>query len=308
MTNAGIEIIECVPNFSTSNPKTVRQILAEIEKVDSAYLLDHSFDDYYNRLVVTMAGNKRAVLEAALSSSMKAVELIDMNTHKGQHPRIGAVDVVPFVPVKMVSMQDCVEVAKKYAQIFSGKSGVPVYLYGEAASQPERRDIDWIRMGEYEKLSEMIHLPERKPDFGPATPHPSAGATIAGARGLMVGFNVNLGTDDVEIGKAIARAIHGKKGGLASVRAMCAKVPQKRQVQIGMSIYDFERTPLYRVLELLRVECQRFNVPILDSEINGVIPLKAVMDATSYYLKLSNLAAPRILETGLAEAIERKQK
>lgn len=301
------ETIECVPNFSTSNPKVVKEILGEIEKVPSVYLLDHSFDDYYNRLVVTVVGTKESVARAVLNASARAIQLIDMNRHKGQHPRLGAVDVVPFVPVENATMNDCISLSREYGKALADELGVPVYLYGEAASSPERRDIDWIRQGEYENLNEMIRRPERRPDYGLAKPHPTAGATITGARNVMVGFNVNLGTTDIEIGKRIARALHGKKGGLAFVRAMAAEIPQRKEVQIGMSIYSFENTPLHRVFELLRVEADRYNVPITASEINGVIPVKAIVDAARFYLRLSNLADTNILETALTKAVKTKR-
>lgn len=300
------ETIECVPNFSTSDPDVVKQIVGEIEKVPSVYLLDHSFDDYYNRLVVVTVGSKESVLDAVLNASFKAVHLIDMNKHKGQHPRVGAVDVVPFVPVENVTMNDCVLLSREYGRRLAEEAGVPIYLYGEAASSPERRDIDWIREGEYEKLDEMVPRPERKPDFGPAKPHPTAGATITGARGLMVGFNVNLGTTDLQTCKRIARALHGKKGGLAFVRAMAAEIPQRKEIQIGMSIYGYESTPLHRVFELLKIETDRYNIPITSSEINGVVPVKAIIDAASFYLRIGNLTESKILETAITRAIKAK--
>lgn len=301
------ETIQCVPNFSTSDPKVVKEIIGEIERVPLSYLLDHSFDDYYNRLVVTIVGAKESVVRAVLNASTKAIQLIDMNRHKGQHPRLGAVDVVPFVPIENATMNDCISLSREYGRALAEELGVPVYLYGEAASSPERQDIDWIRQGEYENLSEMIRRPERKPDYGPAKPHPTAGATITGARSVMVGFNVNLGTADLEIGKRIARALHGKKGGLAFVRAMAAEIPQRKETQIGMSIYSFESTPLHRVFEFIKVEADRYNVPITGSEINGVVPVKAVIDAASFYLRLSNLTDTKILETAITKAIKTKR-
>jgi len=300
------ETIECVPNFSTSDPKVVKEIVGEITRVPSAYLLDHSFDDYYNRLVVTVVGTKESVVRAVLNASFRAVRLIDMNKHRGQHPRLGAVDVVPFVPVEKATISDCVSLSRDYGKTLGEKLGIPVYLYGEAASSPERRDIDWIRQGEYEDLGEMIRRAERKPDYGPSTPHPTAGATITGARSMMVGFNVNLGTTNLTIGKKIARALHGSKGGLAFVRAMAAEIPQMKEIQIGMSIYNFEGTPLHRVFELLKVEADRYNVPIIRSEINGVIPIKAIVDAASFYLRLSNLSDTNILETAIVRAMRAK--
>jgi glutamate formiminotransferase len=299
------EIIECVPNFSTSNPKVVELILQKIKTTKDVFLIDHTFDDYYNRLVVSFVGSKDSVIKAALNSAFKAVELIDMREHKGQHPRIGAVDVVPFIPIKNVSMKDCVEIARKFGKTLAEKCGVPVYLYDEAATKPERRDLDWIREGEYEKLAEMITKPERKPDFGPAKSHPTAGATVTGARKVMAGFNVNLGTADLTIAKKIAKALHAKKGGFSNVKAMAAFIPEKNITQIGMSISDFEKTPLYRVFELLKVECARYNVPIVGSEFCGMAPLKTLIDIASYYLKIDNLTEDRVLEIAIQNAIEK---
>ena len=298
------ETVECVPNFSTSDPKVVEEIVAEIETVPSTYLLDHSSDDYYNRLVVVAVGSRKSLLKAIMRASIRAVQLIDMNKHKGQHPRLGAVDVVPFVPIENVNMNDCVQLSREYARMFAEECNVPVYLYGEAASSPDRRDIDWVRKGEYEALGDMIARPERKPDFGPAKAHPTAGAAITGARNAMVGFNVNLGTTDLQIGKKIARALHGAKGGFAAVRAMAAEIPQKKEIQIGMSIYGFESTPLHRVFETLRSEASRYNVPITGSEINGIVPLKAIVDAASFYLRLDNLTDTKILETAITKAVK----
>lgn len=302
------EIVECVPNFSTSDPKVVQQILNELKATRKAFLLDYTFDNYYNRLVVSFVGDRRSVLEAILKMAFKAVELIDMRTHKGQHPRIGAVDVVPFIPIKNVTKEDCVRLARKFGRTLARERGVPVYLYGEAATKPERRDLDWIREGEYERLAEMMAKPERKPDFGPTNPHPTAGATITGARKIMAGFNVNLGTADLKIAKKIAKALHSKKGGLANVKAMAAYIPEKNITQIGMSIGDFEATPLYRVFELLKMEAERYNVPVIGSEFCGMAPLKAIVDVASYYLKIDNLTVDRVLEVAVQNAIEKGGK
>jgi len=299
------EIVECVPNFSTSNPAVVEAILNEIIRVEDVYLLDHTYDSYYNRLVVSYVGNKNSAFTAALNSAIKAIELIDMNKHKGQHPRIGAVDVVPFVPIKNVVMKDCVDLAKRFGETLAKRCNVPVYLYGEAASNSERSDLDWIRLGEYEKLGKMIRKPERKPDFGPSFPHPTAGVTITGARKVMVGFNVNLGTSDIKIAKRIAKALHSKKGGLAFVKAMAAEIPERNITQIGISISDFEKTPLYRVFELIKIEADRYGVPVVGSEFCGLAPLRAIMDAAGYYLKIDYFDEDRILEVAVQKAVEK---
>jgi len=228
-----------------------------------------------------------------------------MKKHKGQHPRIGAVDVVPFVPIQNTTIQDCLELARKFGKALAEKCSVPVYLYGEAASKPERTDLDWIRKGEYEKLSEMMKDPERKPDFGPTSPHPTAGATTTGARKIMVGFNVNLNTADLETAKKIARALHGKKGGLTYIKAMAAKIPEKGITQIGMSISDFNKTPLYRVLELIKIEAKRYNVQVVESEFCGMVPVQAIIDATKYYLKTDKLDENRIIEIAVQRALEK---
>ncbi len=302
------KIIECVPNFSTSDSRVVEAILNKVKRAKDAHLLDYTYDDYYNRLVVTFAGNKDAVLKAAIDSAVKAVELIDMNKHKGQHPRIGAIDVVPFVPIKNINLKDCIRLAKKFGKTLAEKCNVPVYLYGEAATKPEGRDIDWIRQGEYEKLRENMKNPKRKPDFGPPSSHPTTGATVTGARKIMVGFNVNLGTSDLQVAKKIARALHAKKGGLAFVKAMAAEIPEKNLTQIGMSITDFEKTPLHRVFELIKIEASRYNVPIVSSEFCGLAPLQALIDNAAYYLKIDNLDEDRVLEVAVQKAVEKAKK
>ncbi len=272
------------------------------------YLLDHTCDNYYNRLVVSYIGNKNSAFTAALNSAIKAIELIDMNKHNGQHPRVGAADVIPFIPIKNVDIKDCVDLAKKFGETLAKRCNVPVYLYGESASTPKRSDLDWIRLGEYEKLGEMLRKPERKPDFGPSFPHPTAGATITGARKVMVGFNVNLGTPDIRIAKKIAKALHSKKGGLTFVKAMAAEIPERNITQIGMSISDFEKTPLYRVFELIKIEAERYGVPVVGSEFCGLAPLRVIVDAAGYYLKMDDFDEDRVLEVAVRKAVEKGRR
>jgi glutamate formiminotransferase len=288
------EIVECVPNFSTSDPKVVEQILDEIKKTKNAFLLDYTFDSYYSRLVVSIVGNKESVLEAALNASFKAVELIDMRKQKGQHPRLGAVDVVPFIPIRNVTLEECIRLAERFGKALAEKCGVPVYLYGDAQTRSERKDLDWVREGEYEKLSEMITKLGREPDFGPAMFVAKSGAAI----------NVNLGTADLKVAKKIAKALHASKGGFTNVKAMAAFIPEQNITQIGMSIHDFEKTPLYRVFEVLKVECARYNVPIVGSEFCGMAPLRAIIDIAAYYLKIDNLTENRVLEVAIQNIME----
>jgi glutamate formiminotransferase len=300
-----MEIVECVSNFSTSDPQVVESILTEVKKTKNAFLLDYTFDSYYNRLVVTIVGNKESIVKAALNAAYKALELIDMRKHKGQHPRLGAVDVVPFMPLKKVTLEECAELARKFGKTLAEKCGVPVYLYGAAQPKRERKDLDWIREGEYEKLADNIIKPDRKPDFGPTVFIPASGAAITGARKIMAGFNVNLGTADLKIAKKVAKALHAQKGGFSNVKAMAALIPDQNITQIGMSVHDFEKTPLYRVFELLKLECARHDVSIIGSEFCGMAPLKALIDIACYYLKIDNLTEDRVLEVAVANAFEK---
>lgn len=298
-------LVCCSPNFSTSDPAVVEAILEAIRSVEGAHVLDYTYDQHYNRLVVVFAGEARAVLEAMLKAAKVAVEKIDMRYHSGQHPRIGAVDVVPFIPLAGTSMEECVRLAREFGRRFAEECGVPVYLYAEAATRPERRSLDWIRAGEFEKLAEMMAKPGREPDFGPRRPHPTAGATAAGARRAIVNFNVNLGTNSLKVAKRVARALHAEKGGLADVKAIGVYVPREGHVQVGMVISNPERTPLHRVMELVRLEAKRYGVPVLGAEFCGPIPLKAVVELVRYYLQVEDFTEDDILEVALAKAMGR---
>ena len=298
-------VVCCTPNFSTSDPGVVEAIVSAIRAVEGAYVLDYTYDEHYNRLVVTFVGDGEAVLKAMLKAAARAVELIDMRYHRGQHPRIGAVDVVPFIPVSGVSMEDCVRLAREFGRRFADEQGVPVYLYAEAATRPERRSLDWIREGEFERLEEMMARPGREPDFGPRKPHPTAGATAVGARKPIVNFNVDLATTDLRIARAIARALHSEKGGLSNVKAIGVYVPERGCVQIGMVISDPEKTPLHRVMELVRLEARRYGVPVLRAEFCGPIPLKALIEVARYYLQVEGLREDGVLEVAIARAMGR---
>jgi glutamate formiminotransferase len=288
------KIVESVPNYSEgTDGEIVEKIVAEIRNTPETRIVDVQYDSNYNRAVVTFVGTPNAVLQANISAAKKAIELIDMNKHRGQHPRIGAVDVVPFVPAQNVSISECVELSTKFAEEMA-KENMPVYLYEESAKSLERKNIDNIRVGEYEVLKEAIKTePNRKPDFGPSEFHPTAGAIITGARQPLISFNINLGTKNVQIAKKIAKAIHLKSGGLMNVKAMGTVLEGRDYVQVGISNINYKKTPLYRQVELVRIEAAKFGVQIIGTELIGVLPLGAVLNSVEYYLQL---AKPEKLE------------
>ncbi|MFX0030888.1 MAG: glutamate formimidoyltransferase [Candidatus Hermodarchaeota archaeon] len=283
------KIIESVPNYSEgSDGQKIEEIVAEIKNTPNTRIVDIQYDSDYNRAVITFVGTPDAVLKANVAAAKKAISIIDMNKHQGQHPRIGAVDVVPFVPAQNVTMEECIELSVKFAEIIA-QEGVPVYLYEESARKMERKNIDNIRKGEYEGLKEAIKIdPARKPDFGPSELHPTAGAMITGARPPLISFNINLGTKDINIAKKVAKAIHLRSGGLVNIKAMGTELAKKDFVQVGISNINFMKTPLYRQVELVRIEASRYGVPITGTELIGVLPLDAVLNSLEYYLQLEN--------------------
>ncbi|MBY8992519.1 MAG: glutamate formimidoyltransferase [Candidatus Lokiarchaeota archaeon] len=285
----GKKIIESVPNFSEgSDGQKIEEIVAEIKNTPNTRIVDIQYDSDYNRAVITFVGTPDAVLKANVSAAKKAIELIDMNNHQGQHPRIGAIDVVPFVPAQNVTIKECIDLSVKFAEIIA-QEGVPVYLYEESARKMGRKNIDNIRKGEYEGLKSAIKTdPERKPDFGPSELHPTAGAMITGARPPLISFNINLGTKDIKIAKKVAKAIHLRSGGLVNIKAMGTELANRDNVQVGISNINFMKTPLYRQVELVRIEASRYGVPITGTELIGVLPLDAVLNSLEYYLQLEN--------------------
>jgi glutamate formiminotransferase len=293
-------IVECVPNFSEgTNKKTIDAILDAIRRSDGVYLLDTTYDSDYNRLIVTYFGDPEAVKAALLNAGRVAVKLIDMRRHKGQHPRIGALDVAPFVPIKNITLQECIALSKDFGKRFAEELKVPVYLYGDAATSPEREDVDWIRQGEWEALAQNMTDPARRPDFGPSQPHPTAGATMTGARDVMVGLNINLGTSNLRIAKQVAKAIHRKRGGLVCIKAMGALLKDRGITQIGITNTDFRRSPLYRQMELVKVEAARYGVPVVGAEFCGLVPIEALVGVANYYLRLENFSIDNVLEIAL---------
>jgi glutamate formiminotransferase len=295
------KIVESVPNYSEgTDSEKVEKIVRKIKETPNTKIVDVQFDSDYNRAVITFVGTPDAVLQANISAAKEAINLIDMNTHKGQHPRIGAVDVVPFVPAQNVTIDECIALSIKFAETMA-KEEIPVYLYEESARSAERRNIDYIRKGEYEGLRESIKTdPSRKPDFGPTRMHPTSGAIITGARYPLISFNINLGTPDLRIAKKVAKAIHLDTGGLVNVKAMGTTLKGREYVQVGISNINFKQTPLYRQMELVRIEAARYGVSIIGTELIGVLPLGAILNSLDFYLQLekpSKLAPEHILES-----------
>lgn len=296
------KIVECVPNFSEGRrPEVIEAIINEIRAVPGVRLLDFSSDADHNRSVVTFVGEPGAAREAAFRATAAAARLIDMNEHRGNHPRIGATDVVPFIPISEMKMEEAVALARELGAEIADKLGIPVYLYEAAAIRPERRNLADIRRGEYEGLKEEIDEPGRHPDFGPPKMHPTAGATVVGARMPLVAFNVNLGTADVSIAKKIAKAVRASSGGLVNVKAIGLLLQEQGVAQVSMNMTNYVGTPLHRAFEMVKREAESCGVPVIGSEIVGLVPQDALIAAGKYYLRLRDFKDSQILERRLAE-------
>ena len=293
-------MIECIPNFSEGRrPEVVDAIAAAINAVPEATLLDQTLDADHNRSVITFAGPPEAVAEAAFQAVRRAAELIDMTQHSGQHPRVGATDVLPFVPLGGATLDQCVALARSVGQRIGDELGIPVYLYEAAATRPERAALPNLRKGEYEGLRDTIVTdPARAPDFGPAQLG-TAGATIVGARQPLIAYNIYLHTADVEVAKRIAKAVRGSSGGLRGVRALGMLV--EGRAQVSMNLVDFRTTPIHRVVEMVAREAAAYGVLVAESELIGLIPEDALLDAARFYLRLHGMKDEQILERRLRE-------
>ncbi len=291
-------IIECVPNFSEGRRlDVIDRIVGSIAAVPGVKVLDVQSDADHNRSVVTFIGGPEAVEEAAFRGVARAAELIDMDHHRGEHPRMGATDVVPFVPISGVTMDDCVALARRLGERVGSELDIPVFLYGEAATRPDRRNLADVRRGQYEGLKAEIETnPDRAPDFGPARMG-EAGATAVGARPPLVAFNVYLRTGDVGVARAIARAVRHSSGGLRHVKALGLLV--EGRAQVSMNLTDYRRTPIHRVMEMIRSEAARYGVMVESSEVVGLVPNEALVDAARFYLQLDGLGSEQILENRL---------
>jgi glutamate formiminotransferase/formiminotetrahydrofolate cyclodeaminase len=295
-------LVECVPNFSEGRDKSKVDAIVEAMKLDGVYLLDREMDADHNRCVITLVGEREPIQEAAIRGVGKAAELIDLNQHQGAHPRLGAADVVPFIPIEGVSIEDCVTMARHVGQQIWQRHKIPVYLYEAAAASPERQNLENIRRGQFEGIRDEIATnPARKPDFGEPRLHPTAGACVVGARKFLVAYNVFLNTPDVDIAKKIAKAVRFSTGGLRFVKAAGFLV--RGQAQVSMNLTDFEQTPIHRVFEMVRSEAARYGVIPVSSEIVGLIPKKALEQAAEWFLQIEHFDSSLILENRLVSVM-----
>jgi glutamate formiminotransferase / 5-formyltetrahydrofolate cyclo-ligase len=296
------KIVECVPNFSEGRDS------GKIEKIASAFqsrkgvrLLDIQKDGDHNRSVITVVGEPVPLRDAVIASVGKAVELIDMGHHKGQHPRMGAVDVIPFIPIKNVTMEEAIELSKDVAKRVWETYKFPVILYEASATSPERQNLANVRKGQFEGMPAKLKLPEWKPDFGDRKIHPTAGVVAIGARMPLVAFNVNLDTNNIEIANAIAKSVRHISGGLRYCKAMGVELKDRGITQVSMNMTDFTKTPLYRALELVRIEAKRYGVNVVGSEVVGLVPMGAIVDTAAYYMGFENFSLEQVLEVRIME-------
>jgi glutamate formiminotransferase / 5-formyltetrahydrofolate cyclo-ligase len=295
-------IIESVPNISEGRrPDVIERLAQAIRATPGARLLDHSADASHNRSVFTLAGDAAAVKAATLALFAVAVEAIDLRQHRGEHPRLGAVDVVPFVPIEDVTMADCVALAKDVGAAVAERFRVPVFLYEDASANPARKNLEDIRRGEFEGLAAKMASAGWAPDFGPATPHETAGASAIGARMPLIAYNINLNTDRLDVAKKIASAIRHSSGGLRYVKAMGVTLDDRNLAQVSMNLTNYERTPVFRVFEMVKREAARYGVTILESEVVGLVPSAALVRSAEFYLQLERFSDDQILEKKLRD-------
>ena len=291
------KIMECVPNFSEGRDlQKIDKIVAPFRGKQGVKLLDYSNDEDHNRLVVTVVGEPEPLRDAVLEAIGVAAELIDLKHHQGQHPRMGAVDVVPFIPIRNVTMEEAVALSKEVGKEVAKRYNLPVFLYEKSASAPHRENLAAVRKGEFEGMAEKIKQPEWHPDFGLAERHPTAGTVAIGARMPLVAYNINLNTPSLEIAHDIAKKIRFIGGGLRYCKAMGVELKDRGITQVSINMTDYTRTALYRAFELVRVEARRYGVSIVGSEIIGLVPMEALIDTASYYLGLENFSMEQVLE------------
>lgn len=294
--------MECVPNFSEGRDlQKIEKIVEPFRAKAGVKLLDYSNDEDHNRLVVTVVGEPEALKEAVIEAIGVAVNLIDLNKHSGQHPRMGAVDVVPFIPIKGTTMEEAIALSKEVGARVAELYNLPVFLYEKSSSAPHRENLAAVRKGEFEGMAEKIKQPEWTPDFGPAERHATAGTVAIGARMPLVAYNVNLNTGDLSIADAIAKKVRFLGGGLRFCKAMGVELTDRGIVQVSMNLTDYTKTAVYRAHEMVRMEAQRYGVSVVGAEVIGLVPMAALVDAASYYLGLENFSTEQILESRIME-------
>ena len=295
------KLMECIPNISEGRRMELVNEFADIVRaVPSVTLIDYSSDASHNRSVFTFLGDPEQVMEAAFRFAKHAVEKIDLRVHEGEHPRMGAVDVIPFVPIRDMDMAECVELSKKLGERLAKELDLPVFLYEESASAPHRKNLAAIRKGQFEGMAEKVLEDQWHPDFGGNRIHPSAGVVAVGARQPLIAFNINLDTPDVSIAKKIAKIIREKDGGFRAVKALGVMLEERNIAQVSINMCDYKQTPLYRVLEFVRFEAARYGVHVVGTEVIGLAPMMAFVDAADYYLQIEKFDAPKqVLECHL---------
>ncbi len=296
-------LIECVPNYSEGRRKDVIEaIVAPFKGREGCYLFDYRADEDHNRLVVSLCGEPSAVCDALVESAKVAVANIDINTHRGAHPRIGAIDVIPFTPVSGITMDECVRLSRDFAKRYYDELKIPVFYYEASAVMPGRSRLEQVRGGQYEALKDLVKTdPSRAPDVGAKELHPTAGGTAIGARKFLVAFNVNLNTANIEIAKIIAKRVRASGGGFSTVKGMAVGLPGRNLTQVSMNLVDYEKTSMYRVLEFIRMEAARWGVTVNGTEVYGMIPAGAMLDSAAYYLQIDGFGAEQVLELKLLD-------
>ena len=295
-------IIECIPNVSEGRrPEVVEQLVGAVRATPGVKVLDYSSDSSHNRSVITMIGDAPSLKAAILALYGAAVPAIDLRSHSGEHPRVGAVDVVPFVPIAGVTMAECVALARDAGAAIAEQFGIPMFLYEEASDNPLRKNLEDIRRGEFEGLAAKMATPGWAPDFGPASPHPSAGASVVGARMPLIAYNINLNTDRLDVARRIAAAIRHSSGGLRYVKAMGVRIEDRNIAQVSINLTNYQKTPMHRVFDMVAREAARYGVTVLESEIIGLVPAAALMAAAEHSLQLERFTPGQVLENRLGE-------
>ncbi len=296
------KLIECVPNFSDGrDPEVLQKILGPFFANSEVRVLDYSQDKDHNRAVVTLVGTPEALEDTVVEAVGIAADLIDLREHEGEHPRMGATDVIPFVPIQNTNIKECDELARRVGEKIAERHKIPVYLYEESASSPERKNLAKIRKGQFEGFAAKIKEEAWKPDFGPGEIHPSAGVVAVGAREFLIAYNINLDTNKLDIADSIARRVRYLGGGLRFVKGMGVELSDRNQVQVSMNLTNFNKSHIYQVFELVKIEAARYGVNVVGSEVIGLVPLAALVDTAAYYLQLENFTTEQVIEARLLE-------